>query len=165
MGFSLYEINAQIEQAWSAAVDPETGEIISEEAAQAAQAVEQLTMAREDKIENLALYYKNLTAEAKALKNEKLALEARQSAAEKKAESIKKYLASSMNGEKYKSEKVAISWRKSESVSVDENAFLPDDYMTFKEPVPNLTAIKKALKAGEKIDGATLTSSNNIQIK
>jgi siphovirus family protein len=162
MGFSLYEINAQIEQAWSAAVDPETGEIISEEAAQA---VEQLTMAREDKIENLALYYKNLTAEAKALKNEKLALEARQSAAEKKAESIKKYLASSMNGEKYKSEKVAISWRKSESVSVDENAFLPDDYMTFKEPVPNLTAIKKALKAGEKIDGATLTSSNNIQIK
>lgn len=162
MGFSLYEINAHIEQAWSAAVDPETGEIISEEAAQA---VEQLTMAREDKIENLALYYKNLTAEAKALKNEKLALEARQSAAEKKAESIKKYLASSMNGEKYKSEKVAISWRKSESVSVDENAFLPDDYMTFKEPVPNLTAIKKALKAGEKIDGATLTSSNNIQIK
>ena len=162
MGFSLYEINAQIEQAWSAAVDPETGEIISEEAAQA---VEQLNMAREDKIENLALYYKNLTAEAKALKNEKLALEARQSAAEKKAESIKKYLASSMNGEKYKSEKVAISWRKSESVSVDENAFLPDDYMTFKEPVPNLTAIKKALKAGEKIDGATLTSSNNIQIK
>lgn len=162
MGFSLYEINAQIEQAWNAAVDPETGEIISEEAAQA---VEQLTMAREDKIENLALYYKNLTAEAKALKNEKLALEARQSAAEKKAESIKKYLASSMNGEKYKSEKVAISWRKSESVSVDENAFLPDDYMTFKEPVPNLTAIKKALKAGEKIDGATLTSSNNIQIK
>ena len=162
MGFSLYEINAQIEQAWSAAVDPETGEIISEEAAQA---VEQLTMAREDKIENLALYYKNLTAEAKALKNEKLALEARQSAAEKKAESIKKYLASSMNGEKYKSEKVAISWRKSESVSVDENAFLPDDYMTFKEPVPNLTAIKKALKAGEKIDGATLTSSNNNQNK
>lgn len=162
MGFSLYEINAQIEQAWSAAVDPETGEIISEEAAQA---VEQLTMAREDKIENLALYYKNLAAEAEALKNEKLALAARQSAAEKKAESIKKYLASSMNGEKYKSEKVAISWRKSESVSVDENAFLPDDYMTFKEPVPNLTAIKKALKAGEKIDGATLTSSSNIQIK
>lgn len=162
MGFSLYEINAQIEQAWSAAVDPETGEIISEEAAQA---VEQLTMAREDKIENLALYYKNLAAEAEALKNEKLALAARQSAAEKKAESIKKYLASSMNGEKYKSEKVAISWRKSESVSVDENAFLPDDYMTFKEPVPNLTAIKKALKAGEKIDGAALTSSNNIQIK
>lgn len=162
MGFSLYEINAQIEQAWNAAVDPETGEIISEEAAQA---VEQLTMAREDKIENLALYYKNLAVEAEALKNEKLALAARQSAAEKKAESIKKYLASSMNGEKYKSEKVAISWRKSESVSVDENAFLPDDYMTFKEPVPNLTAIKKALKAGEKIDGATLTSSNNIQIK
>lgn len=81
MGFSLYQINAQIEQAWSAAVDPETGEIISEEAAQA---IEQLSMAREEKIENLALYRKNLTAEAEALKNEKLALAARQSATEKK---------------------------------------------------------------------------------
>lgn len=162
MGFSLYEINAQIEQAWSAAVDPETGEIISEEAAQA---VEQLAMAREEKIENLALYWKNLTAEAEALKNEKLALAARQSATEKKAESIKEYLASSMNGEKFKSEKVAISWRKSESVSVDANAFLPEEYVTLREPVPNLTAIKKALKAGEQIDGATLVASNNIQIK
>lgn len=156
MGFSLYEINAQIEQAWSAAVDPETGEIISEEAAQA---IEQLSMAR------LALYYKNLMAEAEALKAEKQTLAARQSAAEKKAESIKKYLAASMNGEKYKSEKVAISWRKSESVSVDANAFLPEEYVTLREPIPNLTAIKKALKAGEQIDGATLVASNNIQIK
>lgn len=162
MGFSLYQINAQIEQAWSAAVDPETGEIISEEAAQA---VEQLSMAREEKIENLALYWKNLTAEAEALKKEKLALAARQSAAEKKAESIKEYLASSMNGEKFKSEKVAISWRKSDSVSVEEGAFLPEEYVVLKEPVPNLAALKKALKAGEKIDGATLVTSNNIQIK
>ena len=78
MGFSLYEINAQIEQAWSAAVDPETGEIISEEAAQA---IEQLSMARDEKVENLALYYKNLMAEAEALKAEKQTLAARQSAA------------------------------------------------------------------------------------
>ena len=162
MGFSLYEINAQIEQAWSAAVDPETGEIISEEAAQA---IEQLSMARDEKVENLALYYKNLMAEVEALKAEKQTLAARQSAAEKKAESIKKYLAASMNGEKYKSEKVAISWRKSESVSVDANAFLPEEYVTLREPIPNLTAIKKALKAGEQIDGATLVASNNIQIK
>ena len=43
---NLYEINAQIEQAWNAAVDPDTGEIISE---QAAQAVEALSLTREEK--------------------------------------------------------------------------------------------------------------------
>lgn len=32
MGFSLYQINAEIEQAWGAAVDPDTGEIINEDA-------------------------------------------------------------------------------------------------------------------------------------
>lgn len=165
MGFSLYQINAEIERAWGAAVDPDTGEIINEDALQE---LDGLTMQREEKLENLALFYKNISAEAEALKVEKMRLAARQTAAEKKAEGIKKYIAASMDsagGEKIKTSKVAISWRKSESVSVDENAFLPDDYMTFKEPVPNLTAIKKALKAGEKIDGATLTSSSNIQIK
>lgn len=159
MGFSLYEINAQIEQAWGAAVDPDTGEIINEKALQE---LDGLTMQREEKLENLALYYKNLSAEAEALKAEKMRLAARQ------AEGIKKYIAASMDsagGEKIKTSKVAISWRKSESVSVDANAFLPEEYVTLREPIPNLTAIKKALKAGEQIDGATLVASNNIQIK
>lgn len=165
MGFSLYEINAQIEQAWGAAVDPDTGEIINEKALQE---LDGLTMQREEKLENLALFYKNLSAEAEALKAEKMRLAARQAAAEKKAEGIKKYIAASMDsagGEKIKTSKVAISWRKSESVSVDANAFLPEEYVTLREPIPNLTAIKKALKAGEQIDGATLVASNNIQIK
>lgn len=57
------------------------GEYVTEEAAQA---IEQLSMARDEKVENLALYYKNLMAEAEALKAEKQTLAARQSAAEKK---------------------------------------------------------------------------------
>lgn len=87
MAISLYEINSQIEQAWGAAVDPDTGEIINEEALQA---LDGLTMQREEKLENLALFYKNLSAEAEALKAEKMRLAARQAAAEKKAEGIKK---------------------------------------------------------------------------
>ena len=165
MAFSLYEINSQIEQAWNVAIDPDTGEVISEEALQE---LDGLTMQREEKLENLALFYKNLSAEAEALKTEKMRLAARQEAAEKKAEGIKKYIAASMDsagGEKIKTSKVAIGWRKSESVQVEENAFLPDEYLTFKAPEPNKTAIKKALKAGEKIDGASLVTANNIQIK
>lgn len=129
MGFSLYQINAEIEQAWSAAVDPETGEIISEEAMQA---INELSMARDEKIENIALAYKNTCAEAEALKAEKLALQKRQQSAEKKAEWLKQYLSLYMgHEEKYKSEKVSIGWRKSEIVQVDENAFLPDEYFNF----------------------------------
>lgn len=165
MGFSLYEINSQIEQVWGAAVDPDTGEIINEEALQE---LEQLGMQREEKLENLALFYKNLSAEAEALKAEKMRLAARQAAAEKKAEGIKKYITASMDsagGEKIKTSKVAIGWRKSESVQINAGAFLPDEYLTYKEPEPNKAAIKKVLKAGTSIDGATLVITNNIQIK
>lgn len=165
MAFALYEINAKLEEAWNAAIDPDTGEVISEEALQE---LDGLTMQREEKLENLALFYKNLSAEAEALKAEKMRLAARQAAAEKKAESIKKYIEVSMDsagGEKIKTSKVAIGWRKSESVQINAGAFLPDEYLTYEEPKPNKAAIKKALKAGASIDGATLVTTNNIQIK
>lgn len=71
----------------------------------------------------------------------------------------------SAGGEKIKTSKVAISWRKSENVQITAGAFLPDEYLTYKEPEPNKAAIKKALKAGTSIDGATLVTTNNIQIK
>lgn len=89
MAFSLYEINSQIEQVWGAAVDPDTGEIINEEALQA---LDGLTMQREEKLENLALFYKNLSAEAEALKAEKMRLAARQAAAEKRQRVLKSIL-------------------------------------------------------------------------
>lgn len=162
MGFSLYQISAELEKAWEAAIDTETGEILDEEAMRAFDA---LSMAREEKIENIALAYKNVCAEAAALKAEKQSLAARQQAAENRAEWLKQYLSKSMNGEKFKTARVSIGWRKSESVQVDADAFLPDEYLTFKAPEPNKAIIKKALKAGEKIDGASLVTANSIQIK
>lgn len=147
MAFSLYEINSQIEQAWGAAVDPDTGEIINEEAMQA---FSELSMARDEKIENIALAYKNTCAEVEALK----------------AEWLKQYLSQYMeNGEKYKSAKVTIGWRKSESVQVEDTFLLPDEYLIFTV-APDKNALKKALKAGEPmIGGARLVTTNNIQIK
>lgn len=162
MGFSLYEINSQIEAALTSAVDQETGEIISEKALEALQVLE---MQKDEKVEQLALLYKNKVAEAAALKAEKMAFTARQTAAEKAAESIKQYLAQTLRGEKIKGERFSIGWRKSESVTIAEGAFLPDEYLTFKAPEPNKTAIKNALKAGKKIEGASLEKTNNIQIK
>ena len=58
----------EIEQAITDLVDPETGEITDFEALDA------LSMARDEKIENVALWTKNLNAEAKAIREEEKAL-------------------------------------------------------------------------------------------
>ena len=66
---NLYEINAALEQAYEEAVDPETGEIIENEAYKA---IDGLQMALEEKTENVLLWIKNLQADAEALKKEKI---------------------------------------------------------------------------------------------
>ena len=75
----LYEID----QALVDLVDNETGEIIDIEV------FDSLQMERDEKIESIALYIKDLKAEAEALKAEKLAFAERQKVAENKAESLK----------------------------------------------------------------------------
>ena len=88
----LYEINEEIMQC----VDFETGEVIDEGK------LNDLQMLREEKIENIGLWIKDLKAEAKAIAEEVKALNARKKAAENKAESLKQYLAMVLDGEKFK---------------------------------------------------------------
>lgn len=152
---SLYEIDAQI----MGCVDFETGEIIDVER------LETLQMEFDNKVEGIALWIKNLVAEAKMVKEEKDNLAARQKACENKAESLKKYLASALGGEKFKTSKVSISYRKSKSVEVEDITLLDDDYLKFKEPEADKTKIKKALEEGISLEGVSLVEKNNIQIK
>lgn len=155
---NLYEI----EEAIMSCVDTETGEIIDEEQ------LDKLSMERDEKIENIALWIKNLNAEAAAYKAEKQAFDARQKAAENKAASLKKYLSGHLAGNAYQSAKVAISFRRSESVQINDiNAIAEFDtrYVKYAEPTADKTAIKKALKEGIMIPGAALVESQNIQIK
>lgn len=152
---SLYEIEEQI----MSCVDMETGEIIDEEA------LANLSMERDAKVENIALWVKNLLAEAKMIKEEKDHLAYRQKVCENKAESLKEYLSRFLAGEKFKTAKVSISYRKSERVDISDITKLDDDYLKFKEPEPDKTKIKKALKDGICLEGAQLVESQNIQIK
>lgn len=152
---NLYEIDAQI----MACVDFETGEIIDEEKLQA------LQLEFNQKVEGIALWIKNLLAEAKMIKEEKDSLAARQKTCENKAESLKKYLSSALDGEKFKTAKVSISYRKSESVEIEDISLLDDNYLKFKEPEADKTKIKEALKNGVELQGVTLVEKNNIQIK
>ena len=85
---TLYEINSEI----MSCIDMETGEVIDTEK------LNELQLERDAKIENVALWIKELKAEAEAIKQEKLALADRQRVAENKAESLKNWIAYALNG-------------------------------------------------------------------
>jgi hypothetical protein len=154
----LYEINSQIEN-FDFEIDEETGEILN------FKELENLEIERAEKIENIALWYKNLLSDAEAFKAEEKAFKERREQAEKKAESLKNYLNFALMGETFKTVKVEIKYRKSESVNVTDVSKLAREYLTIVEPKPNKTAIKKAIKDGKIIEGAEIIVNNNIQIK
>lgn len=161
---NLFDISKALVAAWDAAIDPETGEL--DEALFAD--FEALQMERDAKIENIGCWIKNLEADAAAIKAEAKAMSDRAKAAEKKAEGLRGYLAAVLAGEKWNSPKVAISWRKSVAVEIDEAEIpeLPEQYIRRKVSVEaDKTAIKDALKAGETIEGCRLVERQNISIK
>lgn len=162
----LYDIDMQLEAAIDAAFDPETGELLDEAAFER---MEELQLARDAKIEGVALWVKNLTAEAEALEREEKAFAARKKAAKNKAESLKKWLGYALHGEKFKTDRTAISWRKSVALEVNEDAIdmqrLGPEFIKLPPPELNKTAIKDAIKEGAIIPGCQLVERQNIQIK
>lgn len=155
---NLYEINAAIMDCMQE-VDEETGELLNVEM------LDSLLLARDEKIENIACWIKNLKADAEALKAEKDSFAKRQKAAENKVEQLKQYLSNVLEGEKFSSDKAAISFRKSEAVEIDDWTKLDKDYLKYKDPDVDKTAVKKALKSGCILNGVRLVEKQNIQIK
>ena len=157
---TLYEINEQLRNAIEFGCDPETGEIID------TAALEELEMARDEKIENICLFIKDLKAEAAAIKAEKDALDNRMKASAKKAESLTNYLQRMLAGEKFKTSKVAISYRKTQAVTIFDLDALPMDYIRVKTSTePDKVLIKEAIKAGETVPGAELEERQSMTIK
>lgn len=152
---TLYEIDTAILNC----IDEQTGEIIDENA------LDSLNIQREQKIENVALYYKNCLADAEMYKNEKMVFAEKQKRAENTAKSLKKYLEYALDGNEFETSKVSVSFRKSESVLCEDVFSVPQKYLRFPEPELNRDAIKKALKSGETVYGCSLQKNNNIQIK
>ena len=160
MGMSIYEIDDAI----TSLVDMETGEIDDEKR------YDELQMERTQKIENIGCYYKNLTAEAKAMKEEEANLAQRRKAVENKAERIKALLVYALKGEKFESPKVRCGYRKAKSVQVDDSFVAwarehADDLLTFKEPTPDRKAIKAALEDGREIEHAEIVTNESLQVK
>lgn len=143
-----------------ACVDAETGEIIDSEA------LDSLVMQRNQKIEAVALWIKNLQSDALAYKAEKDAFAEREKAAAKKIEQLKGWLEKALGGEKFSTGKCAVSFRKSTSLEVLDVSSLPEELVSKTVTVkPDANAIKALLKAGQEISGCQLIEKLNPQIK
>lgn len=154
---TLYDIIKSIES-FEFEIDEETGEILN------MAELDALKVDRETKVENIALFIKNLKADAAMYADEEKAFAQRKKAAANKADRLTKYLAAMLAGEKYKSARVAITWRKSEQVDITSIDELPAGYYV-TEKRPDKMAIKKAMKNGEQVPGAVLVERENIQVK
>lgn len=158
---NLYEINDELMKC----MDEETGEITSLEV------FENLQLLRNEKIEGIGLWIKNLKSDTEQLKHEIDILTERRRLAEKKADRLKKYLDSILCGERFESSRVIMYYRRSQSVETDEgfeawaqeNGY--DEYLSYRKPTADKTAIKNYIKSGGQLKFARLVEHNSLNIK
>ena len=152
----LFEINEAILDC----IDLETGEIIDPEQ------LENMQMERQEKLTNIALLYKQMTADSKALKELEKEYSDRRKRCEKTAEWCKETLARELAGEKFEDEdkRFKISWRKSEKVEITNEDVIPAEFIKQTISFDKL-AMKDAIKNGNAIDGVQLVETQSIQIK
>ena len=161
---ALYEIDQEILDC----VDPESGEILDVEKLDA------LQMEREEKLEGVALWIKDMKAEAEAIKAEADKLTARKKALDNKIDGLKNWLTMALDGGKLKTARCNVYLTHSQRLAVaDEqkligylqNTRVPDEFLRFREPELRKDEIKKALKEGVYLPGASLEESESVVIK
>ena len=160
---SLYEIDQELLDC----VDMETGEILDPEKLDA------LQMERERKLEGVALWIKDLNAEAAAVKEEADKLTARRKALDNKVAGLKNWLLYALNGEKLKTPRCNVYQTHSTRLAVSDEEELIDFLWSLDDPdkflkvQPELRKdeIKKALKDGFHIPGAALETTESVVIK
>lgn len=155
---TLYELNEKFER-FEFKIDEDTGEILN------ADELDQISVERSEKMENIALMIKNLSADAEAYKREKESFAEKERIAKNKIESLKNYLNFVLNGETYKSDRVVISYRKSSALNIIDEYLIPEKFLIKQEPKIDKVAIRTAIKNGENVAGAEIVERQNIQIK
>ena len=160
---TIYDIDQRILEL----VDPETGELLDFDA------FNELKMERDRKIESMALWIKELAATASAIKAEVDTLIDRKKAVERRCESLKRYLAEILQGEKFITPRCAVSFRRSTSVQVDDTEKLVrwleqngyDDCVKYKDPEISKAEVGKLIKSGMPVPFAHLEERQSVGVK
>ena len=159
---TLWEIDKRISDILEIGmhIDEKTGEVFLPED------IDSLNIERDEKIEGIALYIKNLKAEADAIHAEIERLKDREELKKKKADRLAQYLASVLCGKKFETAKTSLFFRKSSVVQISDELLVPEEFMKIKtEKKPDKTAIANWIKSGNFIPGCELIEKQNLQIK
>ena len=128
-----------------------------------------LTDTVQEKAENIGKLIAQLNAESEAYRVEIDRLATKKRMAESKADQVKSYLdynLKQMGIAKLETPLFKFSYRKSESVVIDDTEALNDTYKRFKTVVDiDKAAIKLAVKNGLVVAGAHVEEKQNLQIK
>lgn len=160
---SIYTLNkdyAELSAMLEAAETPEEIEAIQN-------TLEMLNLSIEEKIENTAKYMINVEADIQGIKVEIDRLNKVKKSKESTIETLKNNIEYSMKQkgiEKLEVGTFKAGYRKSESVEIINLDVIPADF-TKVEIKADKTAIKKALKAGEVVEGAEIKVNQNFYIK
>ena len=163
----LWEIDARLDEIYERSIDPETGEVDGE----VLDEILSLSMERDEKIEQFALWHKNCTAEADAISKEIMTLQRRLKRLNEKTRWIDSILDKALDGQKFETPKVQIGFRRSVAVEFEDyDEFIEANRYTDMvrekiESTPNKEEIKKRLKAGEEVKGAFLVERLNMQVR
>ena len=168
MGMSLYEIDTRMQAIIDSimdAADEETGEVGEIDLTE----LHELQEARETKLENIALYIKNLAVEASAIKNEENTLAERRKRLERKSERLKGILINAMQADgnkKISSPRFEATLRESKKTEILDLNIIPKKYIVIKKEISaDKTAIKKAIEAGKAVKGAEVITNTSVTIK
>ena len=160
---SIYELNkdyAELSAMLEAAETPEEIEAIQN-------TLEMIDLSIEEKIENTAKYMVNVESDIQGLKTEIDRLTKIKKAKENAVERLKNNVEYAMKQKGIEKLEVGIFkayYKKSESVEITNLDVIPADY-TRVEIKADKVAIKKAIKAGEVVDGAHIQTNMNFYIK
>lgn len=161
----LYQINEDLENIIEQArIEAEENDgIVSDELFQA---IEELGIEREQKIEGVALHVKSIDAYLDSIKKEEDRLKKLKLAASKERDGMKLFLSNALMGEKFSTTKCNIAFRRSVATIIEDENALPTKFIEVKfTSSPDKAAIKKAINAGEEVAGAYLQENKNISIK
>lgn len=167
----LYEVNQAIEGIFSLLVNPETGEVIPDEALLAQ--LESLQMERSRILEYLAKLVLNTRAQVAGLKEEEKRLKERRSLLERKDDRLMAILDRECNGEKTDCGVATVSYRKTSRVEVDDDTAAISWLMQnghpqcYKVPAPEISKaeVKKLLSAGTVVPGVALVQDYSCSLR
>ena len=167
----LYEVNQMIEGIFEQLVDPETGEIVENEALLAQ--LDSLQMERSRILEYLAKLVLNTRSQMAALKEEERRLKERRASLERKDTRLMEILDRECAGEKTDCGVATVCYRKTAKVEVGDDAaavsWLMDHGHTqcYRVPAPEIskTEVKKLLAAGTEVPGVALVQDYSCSLR